>query len=280
MPDGDARRYALLLLLLPSMLFWPASLGKEALIVFGIGLAAYGSSLLLTGYRTWLLPLVLGLVVTAVIRPHITAALFAALAAAWFLRKRTRPADELTPLTYVGGLAGILAAGALVASYAATFLGVDSLSVSGVDSAIAGTTELTDEGGSTFDPATVHNPLDLPFAFFTVVFRPMIIEAANPQMLVAAAEGTLLLVLMALSWRSLLKVPGRLHRQPYLIFALVYVVIFVYAFSNFGNFGILTRQRVQVLPFVLVLLVLRPPRRLPEPAVSDIVPHQERSALS
>jgi hypothetical protein len=30
----------------------------------------------------------------------------------------------------------------------------------------------------------------------------------------------------------------------------------VYAFSAIGNFGILTRQRTQVLPFVLVLAAL------------------------
>ena len=268
-PDGNARRYALLLLFLPSMLFWPAGLGKEAFITFGIGLIAYGSALLLTGYRTWAVPLLLGVVATAVIRPHITAALFTALVLAWFLRKRIRPANELTPLTYVGGAALILACGAVVASSAASFLGLDSLTVASVDSAISDTTELTDEGGSTFTPAAVHGPRDLPLAAFTVIFRPMVFEATNPQMLLAAVEGTLLLLLVALSWRSLVKLPGRLRRQPYLILCIVYTIVFVYAFSNFGNFGILTRQRVQVLPFVLVFLALRAPRVTAEPQTTS-----------
>jgi hypothetical protein len=268
-PDGDARRYALLLLLLPSMLFWPAGLGKEAFITFGIGLMAYGSALLLSGYRTWAVPLLLGLAATAVVRPHITAALFTALVLAWFLRKRPRPATELTPLTYLGGATVILGAGAVVASSAASFLGLDSLTVSGVDSAISDTTELTDEGGSTFTPASVRSPLDMPMAAFTVIFRPMIFEATNPQMLLAAAEGALLLGLVALSWRSLAKLPGRLRRQPYLILCIVYTIVFVYAFSNFGNFGILTRQRVQVLPFVLVFLALRAPRLTAEPETTS-----------
>ena len=93
----------------------------------------------------------------------------------------------------------------------------------------------------------------------------MVFEATNPQMLLAAVEGTLLLLLVALSWRSLVKLPGRLRRQPYLILCIVYTIVFVYAFSNFGNFGILTRQRVQVLPFVLVFLALRAPRLTAEP---------------
>jgi hypothetical protein len=33
-------------------------------------------------------------------------------------------------------------------------------------------------------------------------------------------------------------------------------MLFIYGFSSFANFGILTRQRVQVLPFVVVLLCL------------------------
>ena len=276
-PDGNARRYALLLLFLPSMLFWPAGLGKEAFITFGIGLMAYGSALLLSGYRTWAVPLLIGMAATAVVRPHITAALFTALMLAWFLRKRLRPANELTPLTYVGGAVLILAAGALVASSAASFLGLDSLTVSGVDSAISSTTELTDEGGSTFTPAAVHGPQDLPLAAFTVVFRPMFFEATNPQMMLAALEGTLLLGLVALSWRSLVKLPGRLRRQPYLILCIVYTIVFVYAFSNFGNFGILTRQRVQVLPFVLVFLALRAPRH---PAEPDTMSDREERALT
>lgn len=274
--DGDVRRYALLLLLLPSVLFWPASLGKEALVTFGIGLMAYGSALLLAGYRTWAVPLLLGVAVTGVVRPHITAALFAALAVAWFLRRRPRPATELTPLAYVGGAVGIIVTGALVASFAATFLEVD-LSVDGFTSAIGETTELTDEGGSTFTPATVHSPLDMPLAAFTILFRPLLVEATNAQMLLAAGEGSLLLLLVALSAKSWRHLPQRLRRQPYLIFCLAYMLVFVYAFSNFGNFGILTRQRVQVLPFLLVFLALRPPRVRPEP---DTTPARPERALT
>jgi hypothetical protein len=37
-------------------------------------------------------------------------------------------------------------------------------------------------------------------------------------------------------------------------------MMFVFAFSSIGNFGIMTRQRTQVFPFVLVLLCLPMPR--------------------
>ena len=35
-----------------------------------------------------------------------------------------------------------------------------------------------------------------------------------------------------------------------------YTLMFVFAFSSVGNFGIITRQRTQVFPMVLVLLAL------------------------
>ena len=44
--------------------------------------------------------------------------------------------------------------------------------------------------------------------------------------------------------------------MPYVAYATTYTIMFVIAFSSIGNFGILTRQRTQVLPMLLVLLVL------------------------
>ena len=51
-PDGNRRSYARLLFFLPSMLYWPSSIGKEAWMLFTLGLAAFGTARLLTG-RTW-----------------------------------------------------------------------------------------------------------------------------------------------------------------------------------------------------------------------------------
>jgi hypothetical protein len=54
---------------------------------------------------------------------------------------------------------------------------------------------------------------------------------------------------------------------PYVAYALTYTVMFVIAFSSISNFGILTRQRTQVLPLALVMLVLpRETNRVEEPA--------------
>ena len=65
-----------------------------------------------------------------------------------------------------------------------------------------------------------------------------------------------MLALCAVSWKRLRNVPAMAFRRPYVLFCLVYTGIFAFAWSSFANLGALARQRVQVWPFVLLLLAL------------------------
>lgn len=264
LPDCDARRYALLVLFLPSMLFWPSSLGKEAWMTLGIGLAAYGSALLLSGDRRWPVPLLLGFTATAMVRPHITAALFVALVGAYLVGRSSRPSTELTPLTRTIATVVLLAGAYLTIHQAANFLGVSDVSANNVDGAIDDTANRTNKGNSSFQSDKVNSPADFPLATVTVLFRPFPFEASNGQMLLAAAEGSFLIVLFVRSVPRLRTLRHRVRRQPYLLLCLFYSGLFIYAFSNFSNFGILTRERVQVMPFVVVLLALPKANRQPQ----------------
>jgi len=60
-----------------------------------------------------------------------------------------------------------------------------------------------------------------------------------------------------------------MRRQPFVAFALVYVAVFTFAFSSVANFGILPRERVQVLPMFLVLLS-SPPAKHEEPKREEL----------
>ena len=42
--------------------------------------------------------------------------------------------------------------------------------------------------------------------------------------------------------------------RPYVIVALAFLGAFVVAYSTFGNFGLLARQRVQAMPLYLILV--------------------------
>lgn len=57
-PDGDHKRYAYLIFLLPSMLYWPSSIGKEAWLMFTIGLTVLGLAKMYAGQHSGLLLLV------------------------------------------------------------------------------------------------------------------------------------------------------------------------------------------------------------------------------
>ena len=96
------------------------------------------------------------------------------------------------------------------------------------------------------------------------MFRPFPWEAHNAQALASALEGAFLGGLFVLSRRRLYGVPAALRASPYVVFAVVYAVLFAVAFSSFSNLGILARERVQMLPFLVVLWPSRPVPASPE----------------
>ena len=163
-------------------------------------------------------------------------------------------------LGWAGKMAGIAALLALTIAFAdraAEFIGVDEFSVTGVVEAVEDAGQNTEQGGSQFTPVPLTSPLGVPAAIVTVLFRPFPWEASSLQALATSLESIFLLGLIAISWRRL-RAGGADLKNPYLVFSLVYALLFVWAFSRFGNFGIIARQRVLVLPFVLILAALPP----------------------
>lgn len=249
-PDGRHRRYALLVHFLPTMLFWPSSIGKEAWMVLSLGLATYGAVRIFTGSSLAGYPLaVTGLGLAAIVRPHVggmvTLALFAALA----IRRGTHTA--WAPVVRVAGLA-VVAVVAVVAIAASQ----DLLQAEDAASALEFTADRTSGGDSSFAPVLVRTPADLPLAAATVLFRPHPLEAHNLQAGLSALEGTALAVLAVLALPSVVRALRDLRDRPLLIHALTYMVLFIVAYSSIANFGILVRQRAQLFPLLAVLLAL------------------------
>ena len=257
-PDGDHWRYARLVFLLPSLLFWPSSIGKEGWICLGLGIVAYAGARLLTGARGGLWLLALGSLMLGMVRPHIAAIVGFSVFLAYLVRRTPEGASILAPIgkfvvVIILGLGMVYAVGQLE-----QFFGVDDFDTEAVQATLDEVTRRTGQGGSQFESAssTDLNPSRFPEAFVGVMFRPFPWQANNFQALVAAVESGFLLLLFLTSWRRLVGAVWSVLHTPYVGLCLTYTVLFVYGFSAFSNAGILVRQRVQVLPFVLVLVCL------------------------
>ncbi len=258
LPFADHRRYALLIFLLPSLWYWPSSIGKEAFILTFVGVTALGAAHFFNHKTVLGLGMMaLGAVGTAMIRPHVTVLLFSAL----FVAQVVRPAAKVSTgvITKTAGVFVMAVAMAILATQSREFLGIDDLSLQALTDSYEFRSENTEQGGSAFEPVPLLSPLGVPAAILTVLFRPLPWEAGNVQMLAQSMEGLVLIWLTVAAWPRLRALPRLLRRNPYLVFVVVYTLGFIIAFAGFGNFGILARQRVLMIPLFLVLLALPKP---------------------
>jgi len=273
-PDGDHRRYARFIFLWPSLLYWPTSIGKESWMVFTAGMVALGAARLLNRSRGGYVLIGSGMLLCALVRPHVALLLVVALAVAFFVGRRhdDRPQGQfsLAGLSKVIGIVMLIVAGSLLAPATASFLHVDDLSTNSITNAIENTQARTDQGNSAFSAVNPNSPLGYPAAVITVLFRPLPGEVSGISGLLSGLEGLALLAFVATSWRRIWTALRRLRSQPYLTFAVSFVAMFTYAFAALSNFGILSRERVQVLPFLFVLLALPLAFRRTEQALGAI----------
>jgi hypothetical protein len=196
-----------------------------------------------------------------------------ALFIAYLWRRRSWLESQTGLLGRIAGIGLMVLVGGLVLTQAADFFHLQDLDRAGVEQVLDRTEDQSSTGGSQYSVSRPKSPGEYPDAVLTVLFRPFPWEAGNAQALVASVEGTLLALLFVVSLPRLARLPRLLVSTPYLLFALAYILMFVFAFSSVGNFGIITRQRTQVFPFVLVLLALP----LPVPA-RDREPERQSSS--
>jgi hypothetical protein len=260
-PEGRKRTYALLVFFLPSLVFWPSSIGKEAWMTFALGMAAFGAARLLTG-KTWRGMAVsgLGLWLASLVRPHVAGLVILALAAGFLVRRSRPELRQLAPIVKGLALAGLAVVAVVLVARTDEFLRRSGFRPeAGFTSVLSEVGLRTEKGGSGFDASVLESPGRAPIAVVTVLFRPFLAEAHNAQALAAACESTLLLLISMFRFRWIVRALTSMRRQPYVAFAVAYGGLFILAFSSIANFGILARERVQLLPLYLVLLSIRPP---------------------
>ena len=246
--------YRAVVFFLPSILYWPSSLGKDAWVFLASSLVAYGVAALSRRRSVaGIAPLAAGLLLISIVRPHVSGLMVLALAAAFGLaavstRIVSRPGVLLS-------LVAIAVMGYIFVSGATEFLLGGTISDARLD-------ELTDfyeqrrstvKGGSRVEIPVVYSLLGPPYALVTVLFRPFPFEAHNPQALVTSIETIGWLALMLARRKQFVARVRQLPANPFLGFAALYSVVMILAQTMTGNLGIIARQRVQFLPFLWVL---------------------------
>lgn len=275
-PYGNRYLYAILAFLYPAILYWPNGLGKDAWMALCIGLAAYGGALLLKrGGINGLLPLALGLYGAFTVRPHVAGIIGIALLTAFLLGKGS--ASGLYSLSY--RLAIVVMAAFLIWQFMPTILDKAGLDDFTLDSTGLDTTQSyfekrqrsTGGGGAAFKALSFGDPLFVPKAVMTMLFRPFLWEAHNFLALIQAADSTMLLGLFVWRARSLGRALAGIRSSPFVIFILVYVILLSVALMTVANFGTLARERAMLLPLVFMLIAFQGPEKKAKPASSGPV---------
>ena len=250
MPRWGVLPYFVLLFFLPTMAFWPSSVGKDALMVFGLGLVALGATRLISGKSAAAIWLAAGGgILLGLIRPHILAIAVGSIVVTIVFAR----AGDLDVGRAARALLMMVAVVAMIyiVPIAAARIGADE----GLETFLAEQSRLTSRGGSAVigEPAT--SPQAIPEATLRVLFRPLIHEATSPGMFLSALESVALLGLVIWTLPTMWANRRIARRTPYMTFSLAFTGAFTIAFSAIFNLGILARQRSQVFPFLLVVIV-------------------------
>ena len=265
-PNGDHRLYAHLIFLLPTMWYWPSSLGKDGLIVLFLGIATYGFALVLRS-RLWmgLVTVLAGLGGVTMVRPPMAAALSVAAAAAFLLRPARVRSIQVQALMWIVFVPLLTVLSAITIRSSQNYIHSDD-PIAAFEAQQS--SEFSDQGGtSNFTAANPFTPTGLPVALLTVNFRPFPWEAGGVLPAVAALEGVLLILIVVRRRSQIWQGLRTWRANGMVITALLTWFSFSVILASLPNFGLLARQRTQVLPFLFMLLcmVQRAPGRAADP---------------
>jgi hypothetical protein len=262
-PDGDGRLYFLLLFFLPTMAFWPSSLGKDALVVFGLGVGTWGLAKLI--HRLSIpafLQTALATLFIFGVRPAVGVMFLAGATVAFLLHPGAMRSPLSRPIAavFLGPL--VLAGLVFATGQALTYEKLDADLTGVVEEYVATRERLIGEGGSVIEGPAPTTPAGLGQAVLTVLFRPFPWELSTPLAATAGLESVLILAVVVFrlgaGWRAI----RSRWRGGMVVCALIITISLIVPLTAAANFGLLVRQRAQLLPFLFMVLTAVPGRRL------------------
>jgi hypothetical protein len=236
--------YAYLLLFLPGLHFWTSSIGKDAPLFLGASLALWASMHLTRRY----LAFIVAVVIMLLFRPHIAMLAMAAASVAIIFDRRTR-----LLLKVVLSFLAVVGTGFVGYSVSTTF-GLDLTSADALSTYIASREEITMRAQDGMNTAVLS--ASFPVKLFSLMFRPLFLDAAGALAYVASLENLAFFAICAATFSNvprLLVVTRNIQFARYAFFFFIFVA-FLLAFTYY-NVGLGLRQKTMFVPAILVLFV-------------------------
>jgi hypothetical protein len=247
-PHVPPERYLRWLVFFPSLWVWPSVIGKEALILLGLGMVVF--AYVRQGRIAWI-TLGAGLLLIFAVRPQVGAVVgFCVVLAQWLGR------DQRWNLLRVVQTVGIVGGGLGIIYYGLGLLGVSGLA--GVEEYLQAEASGMDMGNSAVE-ATGVGVGSVPLALVNVLFRPFPWEAPNTMALASSAELWVLWAILLLNRRKVGRALRGWRSSRLLAMGIPFVLIYAAIFGMLVvNLGIIARQRIFIFPFILVLMEAAP----------------------
>ncbi len=228
-----------LILILPSVSFWSAGIGKDPLSFFASALFAWW--IVSGGLRIW--PVILALLVMGLARPHIAIVLAAAGALFGLIQIGRSPIRALV------GLFLIMTGGIYLFPIVLQKMNLESFTLEDIGGVVEGRESQNLMGGSSIEISGM--PIYL--KIFTYLFRPMPFDAADAFQLLNSLENIVLLLIV--SGASCLYFSRMDWRSIWRLFPLLATGLFLCVFLSLitANLGIAVRQKWMALVPLLVV---------------------------
>jgi len=277
--DVKTKRYSQIVLLMPSVAMWTSDFGKDSWVALGLGLASFGyAKIQKGGGGAGISAFLSGFALLALIRPHVALVIATSMAAAyiWALTKSTKGSAVMKIVRTVALVAIVF----VLFRSTQDVLQLTDTSASTVDSYVRSNSEANAAlGGSVVEvqaaPGVLGALMSLPRGFVRVLLQPFPWEIHNVNAALASLENLFIGWYLTTRLTKLRRMTSELVRVPYILFAGFAAVLLMVMFSFIPNLGLLSRQRVQLLPFLFALLVTAEGRRRAKPISFVLAPSME-----
>lgn len=246
-PDIPVKRYLAWLLLFPSLWFWPAAIGKDAVLLMGLGLSVLGY-VGKNGRIQWLF-LAVGVFFVYAIRPEVAAVVVVSIVVGHLIS-----GDRAWGARRVFQTVAIAALGLFLVQRALASIGAIGFDAEGVGAYVSDRAANSARGGSIVTTGT--GAVGVLMGLGNVLFRPLPWEVDNFATLVASLEIWGFWLLLWLHRKNAILVVKQFRSSRLAAMGVPFVLLYATSFGlAIANLGIIARQRIYLFPFLFLLFV-------------------------